>query len=183
MDILFKRLNALGNYIYTLYPSINYGGCGIYAVAIAKELIKLHIKPKILVVSQETYTDMNVRDVAKTIEHTDDVHEWNDKGIIFRHVIISFTFEGQEYHYDTGGVVEADEKYEGYHIYKGHLQLHEAKAIIKHQAGWNTTFDRNKIPFITQHIENFLEPRRWCTEEWLAKRKDELTIRQLHKEE
>ena len=183
MDIFLSRLKKLGKTIQKDYPYINHGGCAIYAIAVAKELKKLRIHPKILVVSPER-GDVNtdIRDVASIIKTKSNICEWNNQGVIFRHVIISFCFEGKQYHYDTDGLSKASEKYfdtgvkERYTLYKGHLSMLYAKEIVKRQSGWNSTFDRNDIPAINQIVKDYMEPKRWATREWLAAREIDITM-------
>lgn len=159
--MLETKLNDLGAEVYREFPSINSGGCCVFAAAVANEL-KHHGIPVSGIVSAWDADEgsHNINDVRKKIP-TNTVRHWNARGIQFYHVGIEFTIGKIKYHYDTTGVKKASNTLDDMPIYNGRLELYELRALAGKKKGWNSNFNRRCIPqlraLIKQRLANDID--------------------------
>jgi hypothetical protein len=142
-----ERLKYALDLINNNYPTINSGGCGVFAVMIHDQLEKMGIKSEFHMLCRDSETAERVMEVTDNLEF-----RWMNWG----HVIVSVG----EYYIDSTGIypsydeylnanyqwVEWDYEYISGHLNKDLIRLH---ADSTH---WNPTFDRELIPTIKQEF-------------------------------
>ena len=151
---LLESLTALGNKINRYYPEINSGGCCIYAAIVGEELLARNIKTRI-VIAHWCRTKVNIDYVRKS-SNPSTMEDWTDNDIHFNHVGVEFKYRRTWYSHDTDITVKSREgRLGGFFLYPGRLTVDEAKTLASSEHGWNSTFDRNNIPRIRNHIHKF----------------------------
>lgn len=168
MDLIMQ-LNELGKRVDRCFPTINNGGCCVYAVMIAKELRKRKLRPKIVVANRDDYKLPNLVEVRKRIKRVANHEEWHANGIYFYHVGVEFTYKRKRYFYDTEGVVPAGAILNGCPIYPGRLRLDWAEKIAAHQGTWNKDFDRTQIPRLQKKVTAFFDTESNVFKRWLTR--------------
>ena len=101
----------------------------------------------------------NVKNIDKIKRKIPDIgrkEHWNDNGVWFNHVAVEFKHKGRWYHYDTDNVQTQKKDFGDYVVHPGRLTVFEAKAIGNEESGWNTSFDRNSIPRLREHVKRYL---------------------------
>ncbi len=151
--LLFDTLNRLGTKIQDKYEMINNGGCCVYASIVGRELVRRGVRTRILVAA--SYDNIDIREKKKKIQDIQNISEWNQNGIYFSHVGLSFQFGKSWFHYDTHGVKAPDGKLGSFVLYKGYLTVGEGVILASSDRGWNTSFDRDDIPAIDKKITKF----------------------------
>ena len=162
MNIVTK-LDQLGVEVLRRYPTINSGGCCVYAAMIVAALHKHRIKACGIVASWNAER-MNHADVSiDTIRHSiskNTLSEWEDNGISFSHVGVEFEYKGlilkTKRHYDTSGVRPAGKVLDAMPIYRGRLNLNDLRTLAGQKDGWNSAFDRKHIPALRKLVKNLL---------------------------
>ena len=165
MDLI-AQLNTLGRRVNRCYPTINNGGCCVYAVLVCKELKKLKVRTSIIVAGYNG--ELNVQQARKNIKNIADHREWWDNGVYFNHVGIEFTYKGKKYHYDSNGVKLAGDNLMNFPLYKGKMRLKWAETLANQAGSWNHMFNRDKIPTLTKKVETFMDPNSSVFKKWLT---------------
>ena len=127
--------------------NINRGGCGAFAEHLYDNLIKLGYKPKIAVL---------VHSLEKFEESIGLLDIGFNHYMLYRtegtpHIVVKV---GRKYIDSTGfnTLKELREMYVAQEIYEG-FDIETLRVLNSHREGWNTRFDRRKIPTIKKHIE------------------------------
>ena len=151
-----RKLNKLGKEVIKRYPSINYGGCCVYAAIVATELKKYKIDACGIVASRSAgETDYSI-DQARNNINKNTVQSWENNGIVLSHIGLEFEVGGKKKHYDTKGVRPASRYSGDLTIYKGRFQHAELKQLAAKKSGWNNHFNRRDIPAIRKLVQNRL---------------------------
>jgi hypothetical protein len=142
------------------YPNINRGGCGIFAVHIAKRL--QNIVPVRIVVCD--YYKQDLDKIRDNVFNQYNLSDWNNADISFVHLVVEFEYNGIEYHYDTDGVrLKQDEwdaddyPFSGYPFCDGSFTIEEISSFVARSDGWNPTFNRKEIPLIERKVKNLFK--------------------------
>lgn len=150
MDLL-EHIDDLCRKVHKSTERINAGGCAIFASFMAQCLEKYGP------VSIAVGTDESPVSIDKARKHinSNEVHEWNKRGIYFAHVVVEFEYQGVKYHIDSTGVHdEAVKTHLGhFQILKGRLTVQEVTELASCDKGWNWCFDRKQIPMIKRMID------------------------------
>ena len=150
MDLL-NQLNILGDRVNSAHDRINSGGCCVFAVLVAKELIKRRIRARIIVGGY--CPDVNLQEVRMKIKDPGDYREWHDNDVYFAHVGVEFVYKGNVYHYDTNGVRPAGSTLERWRVHNGRMRISWAARLADRPEAWNYCFDRNEIPEIEATVK------------------------------
>lgn len=152
---LILQLNRLGKEINNQFPDINRGGCCVFASIIIRALKKQNINAVGFVCSFDAYADI---DTARANISENTVKEWNSQCIEFYHVGVEFEYNCRLRHYDSNGVVVANERtFDKYQIYKGRLTQNEVDLLASRKDGWNPSFNRNNIAKIRALVDTFIQ--------------------------
>ncbi len=154
---IVTKLNKLGKEVNTRYPTINAGGCCVYAALIVAALHKQGIIAHGIVAAWNNTGETNIDLVRKKIR-SNTVGEWESKGVHFNHVGVEFSVDGKTKwkHYDSNGVYRKSSSLMDWPVYEGRLTLKELKDLAKCASGWNTRFDRNSIPALRKLVKTHL---------------------------
>jgi hypothetical protein len=143
-----KQLVALADDVLDRFPNINYGGCGIFAAIVAKE-IQHHFKVRIVAFSSQKEKDRADIDYVRDMCQPSDIYDWKYNGCEFQHIAIEITDNnGRLWHYDASGLFPAD----GdicickYNQLSGSLTIKEIEQLANSSIGWCDDFDRRLIP-------------------------------------
>lgn len=164
MNSLLQKLSSLGEGVNELTGnSINFGGCAVYAAAVATRLQELGITAECVVPADfagvhcveqarnNLYADGNNGDTAR---------EWAEAGLNFHHVGVRFKLDGQWFTHDTDSLLADDRCFgEGgeYAAMDDGLTPEEATRIADDPRGWNSTFDRGYIPAVREMVREYLQ--------------------------
>lgn len=133
------RIEKLGMAVNNALPSVNCGGCGMFAAMAGRALKDKGIPVRIRILG------WNGLDLRKL--HPDDREDgraWNRVGLFFTHVIVEFKHRGRWWAFDSERLEKSNgESFRGYWMHKGSLTLEEMEAIAK-QDFWNPEFPRKK---------------------------------------
>lgn len=155
MDLL-ARLAHLGKTVDKEFPLLNYGGCGVFAILVAKELKKRAAWPRIIIGGNGE--DIDIEDIIPKIQNPLNPYEWWRHDVYFNHIGVEFLYKGVKYHYDSNGVLAAmsNSRMLGYKLYNGRMRIPIAEKLTSNQGFWNREFDREGIPRLKGIIELFL---------------------------
>ena len=163
---LIEKLDALGQNVLDQFDYINHGGCCVYARAVAEALLQYRIKAKGIVAAYDAKTwDLKHRALgnARRKVEKNTTYEWNRHGVCFAHVGLEFTYRGKVWHYDTHGCHPKTTKLDGMLIYRGRLSLEEMKALTTGDQGWNSCFNKKRIPALRKMVQKALaKPKKTC---------------------
>lgn len=131
---------------------VNWGGCGVFAVALADIVSTLgHTDFVFRVYSFDDgpLPDLCVlEDGLITLPRT--INPWNIMGVYFNHI----RMEWNQYAWDCEGELSTRHKawrtYSGGEMYPGHLSYAAIAALINRKSNWNDDFDRGQIPKMKQ---------------------------------
>lgn len=134
-----SRLRRLAKTARAQYPKLNYGGCCVFAAAVATELEKHGVKYEVISVGNE-HTNLNeLRPSRNTVD------DWNSMGVGFGHVGVRLKLKGRWYTYDSDRpLVPGKYKFgfDGYGYWqaaKGGITAAEATELANEPA-WNRQF-------------------------------------------
>jgi len=161
MDLL-EILDNLGRDVEARYPYINHGGCCVYAAIVAQALQAHRVNAKGIVVSYFASKWIHIDKIRNNLKRKD-VREWSENDVNFSHVGLEFRYRGKVYHYDTKQLKLKEKRFDDMEIYPGRLLVEEMVQLAGSPEGWNTSFDRRKIPVIRRMVDKALKPQepRW----------------------
>lgn len=150
-DMVKACLNSISREVTYKIHDVNCGGCGVYAVELAKRLFRAGIRNFRI----RTYTyiggtsrNTNVKYVEQNVfgkNSPEYVIDWNMNGVDFDHVRLQW--DGVLW--DAYGAVPRREGKKWNRIYimqPGYISLKAMHKICKDSEGWNSRFPREKIP-------------------------------------
>lgn len=157
--MLLNNLDVFANNIRNNIPTIDSGGCGVFAYHIAKRL-ENYVPLKIRVISDSRNKRIDgIRNRILSNEgDTKDILEWNWYDLHFHHILIEFHYMGKDYLYDSTGVyLKRNYPIQDYgYLCHGSLTLKELEYLVSGQTGWNRYFDRQAhIPFVKRKVKQF----------------------------
>lgn len=158
------QLRKLGKAINAEVPTINRGGCAVYAsrVVAALQARGIDAWAKLGMWEPEDVTVDRARQLMQ--ENGNDpenssTYEWNDYGLDFNHVVVQFEYRGRIYTHDSNFTVSRPIKIEptcGTKLIPGQMTVAEVSSIVRESKGWNPCFDWGMIPdverIITAHL-------------------------------
>lgn len=153
---ILDMLGIVADYVYKNYPTINSGGCCVYAAEVATIFGKFPMVSDIrgLVYCSPGYdVDADIDVVRPNISNHTSV-EWARNGIAFNHIVLGLRVGGREYHYDANGLYPPDGSISvKREMLKGGLRVDELVQLASVSDGWNDEFDRDNIPAIRTYMK------------------------------
>ena len=152
--MLIDKLNDLASEIHGRHPMIDHGGCCVVAAHMAKYLAKF---TEVKVVCGDDAC-RNLNQIRKRMQNPLDKQEWEDFGINFSHVLVEFRYQGKWYAFDcTNGALPKARHWQvnGWDRCHGHWTIEEATSMANTSYGWNSMFDRSRIPAVRRKIGQF----------------------------
>ena len=157
---ILAKLRKFGKEVKKDIPSINNGGCGVYAYMMGEALIKHGIKnvecfneQYFLVHSTDKYREIGESNRNKKIS----MYDWEDLGVEFEHIGVKFELDGVVYFHDVEqtkkNVVNNFAYGEVTHCY---FDVSTIKHIASKPEGWSQVFSRRKnIPKLKKKFKEF----------------------------
>lgn len=142
-------------------PKLNYGGCGVYAAAVATALAGLNI-PVHGVVERgwDDSEDLEESRLAAA-KPPRTVLEWNKVKVHFRHVLVVARIADRWWIHDSQRTLELVNDHPGDGYIRGKLTLAELRNVARCRVGWNTSFDRRRyLRSVKSVTQKYLSPSR-----------------------
>lgn len=164
MDLV-AFLNELGETANKKFPSLNWGGCCVYAglVATALEEKGYPAQGRVAGWAAGKPNAASITEARKRVQ-VNTPAEWNANGINFGHVGIEFYDGENAYLYDSNGCTSPEDLLDGMHSFEGRLTPLELTELWQnngplngYQVSWNTSFDRNNIPDLEKLVKESFE--------------------------
>jgi len=137
---MHKQLEQLNDglaKINSTIPSINYGGCGVFAGLLGEQL--------------QIYTDCLIK-IAVCDYDSDAETVWYRK--TFHHVWLELKFNNRWYSIDSDGIIKGNKGINWMKPHKVRFNVdHIIKLAVNRSKGWSTIFDRKQIPKLAGLIE------------------------------
>lgn len=153
--MLAQSLSNFAKTMHKVHPRMNNGGCGIFAVHMAKRL--QHIVPTRIKLID--YSHHNLDEIRAELDNPLDIRQWHNHGINFVHLIVEFDYKDHTYHFDTNGLNFANDKespnYKGYGLASGSFTIEEVSHFVAAPYSWNDWFNRREIPAVKRRVKNF----------------------------
>lgn len=137
-------------------PSINAGGCALFAIELVKRLEAAGVtglKIRAYGASAETNaTEVEQNIFGKKLPKS--TWEWNANGVYFDHVVV----EWNGHILDATGVKSPDDKFNGwYRLQPGHISVKAMTILAKNRKNWNRWFNRRRMPGVRKVMDKCFE--------------------------
>ena len=157
---LKRRLRRLSRALNTQTRDVNWGGCGVMAGIVGKILELLGVPVEVITPAEEAW-GMSPKEVRERIEYWGEnwtAEDWDANGLNRGHLAVRFKLGRDLYTWDSDGLIKSD-KYFGrcedgstpycadYPFGEG-MTVQECIEISSTPNGWNSTFDRRRIPLM-----------------------------------
>ncbi len=159
MDRFIDKLGYAVSELDLQFTDANCGGCGAIAVMLYRLAEQLGLNPVIRNYdgSHEPSID-EVRNDLMTDPNHSRLCDWNAHGMWFTHVWVEFSLDGTYYAMDACGVVEAQDMYDYWGSPRdGYFTVEEMESLGNDHGGWNPTFDRDQLPYMTDLVDEMYE--------------------------
>jgi hypothetical protein len=165
-DSLFAVLTKCAGKINQEIKEPNYGGCGVIAAAVAKELKSRNIPVEVVTPVYNTYSVPPKKAVQSVIETNRKLNNSrvDDAGVNRDHLAVRFKLGRLIRTWDTDAGVSSAKVFGEYKRYPCEypfgegFTVEEAEALAKDKAGWNSRFDRRQIRKVNRIVkETFME--------------------------
>jgi hypothetical protein len=154
--VLNSILNDISSEIDQKVENVNFGGCAVYALELAKRLRDRGFEPVIKLYASPEYHEIDVSEIEAlyfaTRKPKSCINSWWKYGVQFDHVVVQWRgrlwdSEGSAALIDGDGW-DASNPYEWdayWLLQKGCISIEALEATIKVPSNWNRRFDRRKI--------------------------------------
>lgn len=140
--------------IHEKFPSINWGGCGVFANLLTTELDKLGVKYKIIWIGNNPNDKKQIKKIFK--EKGDKVILWdfNEIGIGVAHFMVKI---GRKF-VDASGVYKSlnDTEWWNYRL-RCEVTKENLNSVSVSHLGWNNMFDRKQIPRVEREVKSLFK--------------------------
>lgn len=135
------------------FHSLNSGGCGVVAAAVARELEEHGVRYEI--VTNHDFADVD--EARQNVSDPFDMGEWEQNGVYFGHVAVKVWLnERRAGIWDSEGFIPAESNtfpaFPELELARGSFTLEEMEAFIHQRSHWNAAFDRRQIPAVRRAI-------------------------------
>ena len=138
------------------HPSINWGGCCVFAGIIGRHLKKLgDVKVRVVQMPFRAGRNSNIDEVREKLSSNSDIMDWYAAGVEFFHVLIEFSHRKKIYYIDSEGIRTSIQAT----LLEGALTIAEARFLGAKKRGWNPTFKRTEIPIIRKKVNEYFKER------------------------
>lgn len=156
---LRRRLRKLAHAAEAQFPYLNYGGCCVFAAAVATELERHGVRHEVITTGS-TFTDLReLRPESNTVD------AWNSMGVGFGHVGVRMKLHGKWFTYDSARPLMPGKRWFGemaysygpFHAAVGGLTAAEATELADENGAWNPEFcHRVNTPLVREMVERYL---------------------------
>lgn len=146
---ILDKLNLVAKTVYNEVPTVNYGGCCVYAAKVGKELQRLGYEVRVVFRDIGEYTENNPK--IKCPEKAED-----QLGVDFYHIGLAVKVRGKWYTHD------AEKTHKGLRVFgdeclpvaKTYLTVEQAESFAKKRHFWNNVYPRRRGGKIIAHAIN-----------------------------
>lgn len=154
---IHEQLNLLGQAAERQIPSLNYGGCCVFAAEVGKVLKAKGIPVRGVARGWMEATEP-LHKIKEAINNLENADEWNDQGVNFSHVGLQVKLGRKWYVFDSNGCDPDATRLNGRHLYPGHLSVEDIDKLASNPENWNKAFRRKTgIPAIKRLVREYLE--------------------------
>ena len=176
LDDLLPRLEAVKDALYEV-EYLNCGGCGVVAAYMAQALHTLGIPVEVVTPAWDwakTPHEALERWVESGDEDAPSTNaQWDSYGISRTHLAVRFRIGDALYTWDSDGLYEGGgsfgaedfddwgepcRRYPCHYPFGEGMDWRDALMIAQDRRGWNSTFDRSQISYITHRIQDIMLP-------------------------
>lgn len=161
MSIL-KKLYKLRRHVDRKFPTINWGGCAVFADAVVKELTAQGFEAYGRTCCDSWMDGDEVRSVEYARNNSKpnsliNGKDWKGMGLVFYHVVVEVVINGTSYFYDSTSLRARVPRFSEKTVLPGRLTPAELNAIAHDGTiDWNDCFDRNDIPAVQKITKQYL---------------------------
>lgn len=161
MDITLRVAKAMARSCQIIgndYPSINCGGCAVFAVELNRRLMANGFNNGRFIVydfalnGRKRFADINSAEMELRGINADigDIFKWNDAGVFFDHVVLEWNGTA----WDAEGPMAFSDMSVWYDspAHDGFLSHEVVAGLADIPCNWNRTFDRDDIPYIQETL-------------------------------
>lgn len=156
-----RTLDEICGHICSVVDNINWGGCGVFALELARAIRKYYGESErysIHIWSHDEEYLPNVEEVEKEVLASNGGYPswtdaWNDNGVYFNHIRLWY---GESFWDAVDGPVSFEDAmpYEHtYHMLDGSISEPALAVLIENPDNWNPDFNRDQIPAMREFIE------------------------------
>ena len=164
VDNLKEIVNQL-KVINDVIPNLNYGGCGIYALAVAENLYAKGIPCELAIIGSMGTTDEviynnSVYNVVKRCKRRNreiNARRLHDNGFTLYHVMVKIETETGTVYIDSEGVYDHPENSRWSVGIEGIADIETMRPFIENTEGWNSSFNRQWISKIYSYVNTVIE--------------------------
>lgn len=154
-------LTKIGEEVERKIRSVNCGGCGVYAVELAKRLESIGVKNYRIRAYGDT-DKVNITKVEKTVFNSalpTNREDWNENGIQFHHVKLQFN--NKLWDSEESVPVRKAKSWHWATLQQGYITRKALELLTAIPSNWNSWFDRKQIPKLCEIMDkHFAELRR-----------------------
>lgn len=162
MKGLNDRLRRLGAAVNKRFPNVNYGGCGVYAAAVARALEKHGVKVEVCV--PEDSDPLVVVRANLANNRNPSARDWWGAGLCGAHLGVRYRNGTRWYTHDTEAIWPGRDVFgksagsEGprYRAAPEGLTPDEAWGMASTAEGWNIAFSRRDVPKVRRMVAEAL---------------------------
>lgn len=159
---LNRLVRGLGIEMRRLFPTMDCGGCGVYATVLGEQLELTGAQDVgIWASALDGYLDIDIDTVRRRIRNHASLRAWHRQGVQFVHLGVEYTWDSETWHADSGRVTPVDFGEDQYGlVYSGRLTVEEMRVLAMQPKGWNSMFDRALIPAVELRVRQVFEQYR-----------------------
>lgn len=146
INALMLSLSELGDQVCKLTDGlINWGGCGVFASALADRLTDLGYHCRIAIAGGDS--PAKVRQRIKGGAGVPSPERWRNGGLVVVHAYVRFKDGDKWYLADAEGVMEdsPNAEYHGHPIHPASMSMREFRKLAEAKRMWNTAFPRDNL--------------------------------------
>jgi hypothetical protein len=137
-----------------MFPTINWGGCGVFANLLATELDKLGVKYKIIWIGHEARHKKDIKKIFKHYGGQVTLGAFNDSDIYVAHIMIKV---GRKFIDASGVHKNLNNTQWGWYGLRHEITKEQLELISLSSEGWNSDFNRNQIPRVKKEVKKIFE--------------------------
>lgn len=153
---LLSVLNSLSAVKESFY-TINWGGCGVFALYLSDELNNRNIKHEIIWIGDSGNSVRTAKNrIQKVFKNNSNasLQHFRDCNVSLSHVMIRI---GRKYIDATGVAIGFENTDWSYRSILTKMSNDELRSLVNEPKGWNDSFNRSLIPKVKEQIETIMK--------------------------
>lgn len=155
MEHVLEFLNEkLPERINNNFLDINSGGCGIFALMLAKELNAIGIEAELAWIGYGDESEEVTENITELVENTDCLYNLVFKHKLYcKHMVVYIN----GFYIDSTGVYQDLDDTDWGGVLLGVFKMNQVAHICNDRKGWNTWFNSRNIPRIERRLREMFE--------------------------